>query len=159
MTNTFKFLITCVLILQAFVSPAQEVLSASGDHFKNSSGSLSFTIGEIITETFKHGDQILTQGLHQTNLVAVSIYERKGLDYEVSVFPNPARDYLVLKIDGHGLEGKRYLLFDIHGKCLKEGIIRENETEISFSGLVPSTYFMKVMEGWKEIKSFKIIKQ
>lgn len=43
-----------------------EVVSASGDYFEAVNGSLSWTLGEVATETFESGNTILTQGFQQT---------------------------------------------------------------------------------------------
>jgi len=49
-------------------------------------------------------------------------------------------------------------LFDIQGKILQSRKITEQKTNIAMSHLVPSVYFMKITEGQKELKTFKIIK-
>jgi hypothetical protein len=46
---------------------AQEVVSTQGDSYSNSSGSIDFTIGEVIINTGTDGTNDLTQGFHQTN--------------------------------------------------------------------------------------------
>ena len=46
---------------------AQEVVSTQGDSYSNGSGSIDFTIGEVIINTGTDGSNDLTQGFHQTN--------------------------------------------------------------------------------------------
>ena len=46
---------------------AQEVVSTQGDSYSNASGSIDFTIGEVIIDTGTDGTNDLTQGFHQTN--------------------------------------------------------------------------------------------
>ncbi|MFU8844174.1 MAG: hypothetical protein ACNA7V_10250 [Bacteroidales bacterium] len=53
------------------VSP--EVIATAGDYFENSSGSLSWTLGEVMTETFSSGGNILTQGFQQPFVVRISL--------------------------------------------------------------------------------------
>lgn len=43
-----------------------DVISSSGDYFKIQSGSITWTLGEIATETYNSGNIILTQGFQQT---------------------------------------------------------------------------------------------
>ena len=47
---------------------AQEVVATQGDSYSNTSGSIDFTIGEVITATGSNGAADITQGFHQTNL-------------------------------------------------------------------------------------------
>ncbi len=51
-----------------------------------------------------------------------------------------------------------YQLFDMQGKILKSKKITGKQTDIVMGNLVPATYFVKVIQRNKEIKTFKIIK-
>jgi hypothetical protein len=46
----------------------------------------------------------------------------------------------------------------MNGKLLESKKITGNQTSIVMSNLVPATYFVKVTESNKEVKTFKIIK-
>jgi hypothetical protein len=159
MKTVLKLLVISWLVCFGSVIQAQQLVSTAGDFFQNNSGSLSFSIGELAIETFSTASIILTQGFHQTNLVAVSIKEMPGLDYEITVYPNPVQDFVTLKIPKEKLVGKQFKLYDTNGKLLQIKLIEATETEISFSKLAPATYFLKVGEGEKEIKTFKMVKQ
>jgi hypothetical protein len=52
-----------------------------------------------------------------------------------------------------------YQLYDMNGKLLQNRKVDGNETVITMGNLVPSTYFLKVTDNQKEVKTFKIIKQ
>ena len=47
----------------------------------------------------------------------------------------------------------------MNGKLLQSEKITGNQTSIVMSNLVPATYFVKVIQGNKEVKTFKIIKK
>ncbi len=49
-------------------------------------------------------------------------------------------------------------LYDINGKLLESKKIETNETTFSLENFVPSTYFLKIIQNNKEIKTFKIVK-
>ncbi len=61
------------------VSP--EVVASAGDYYENGNVSLSWTLGEISTETYSNGGVILTQGFQQP--VSVTIH---GIDLDLLVF-------------------------------------------------------------------------
>ena len=63
-----------------------------------------------------------------------------------------------MKIENNDNENIMYQLYDINGKLVENKKIKDNETSINMSNLVPATYFLKVMESNKELKIFKIIK-
>ena len=46
----------------------------------------------------------------------------------------------------------------MQGKLLRNEKITSNLTSIAMSNLVAATYFVKVIQGNKEIKTFKIVK-
>jgi hypothetical protein len=59
---------------------------------------------------------------------------------------------------GLSIHSLSYQLFDMYGKLLETKKLDGYETNIVMSNLVPATYFVKVIQGNKEIKTFKIIK-
>jgi len=61
------------------VSP--EVVSSAGDYFEGTNASLSWTLGEIATETYSNGTNILTQGFQQPITVTIA-----GIDLDVLVY-------------------------------------------------------------------------
>ncbi|MBA3899779.1 MAG: gliding motility-associated C-terminal domain-containing protein [Bacteroidetes bacterium] len=66
MKNLFLVLI---LIVSAITGRAQSlaptVIATSGDYFESPSLSVSWTIGELMSETYTSTDHFLTQGFHQ----------------------------------------------------------------------------------------------
>ena len=159
MKLVLKLLIVCLIFSLDLALFAQEVISSGGDHHEKTSGSISFTIGEVVIETFPKTSNILTQGFHQTNLIAVAVHELPGLDYEISAYPNPAKDYVILKLPAEKVIGMEYRLYDVNGKLIQNKMLEGTETEIPFNDLSLATYFIKVIQGNKEIKTFKIVKQ
>ncbi len=149
---TISGLFTVIVAVQS-----QEVIATSGDYFENSSGSVAFTIGEPVTATLIKDDKILTQGFHQSEITIETEYILPALEFEITAFPNPANDYVILKAEQ--FEGLHYYLFTMEGGQILEGLLVSDQTEINFSLLTPSIYFLKVIEGNKELKTFKIIKK
>lgn len=54
-------------------SLSPQVIASSGGYYSNGSGSLSWTLGETMTETFTSGSPQLTQGFQQPDAVLVNI--------------------------------------------------------------------------------------
>lgn len=138
---------------------AQQVVATSGNTFVNSSGSISYTIGEGVAQTLKKGDKVLTQGFHQTSITVITEGEMKDLEFSIIVFPNPASRELKVKVDKENISGLEYLLYDLNGKLILQKNLEGAETTIPFEQLSSGLYILKVQFGLKELKSFKIIKQ
>jgi len=148
----FLFMLSCTAV------HAQQVVATAGATSQTASGGISYTIGEIVTETFIASGTTLTQGIQQTNLLVTAIKVVTDLGYTIEAFPNPATDFVILSISTDKVEGFRYVLYDISGKVMVEKKIESAETTINFSGIICASYVLKVFDGKKEVKSFKIIK-
>jgi len=68
------------------VLASPEVWTGTGDHFTGSEIELSFTLGEVMTETFEDGNFILTQGFHQSEDVFLNVYKEK--QQQIVITPN-----------------------------------------------------------------------
>ncbi len=155
--RTIKVFLFC--ILQFSISNAQqlEVVNSGGKFHENDQGSLTFSIGEVVIETIAQDALYLTQGFCQANLTVTPI-PGSGLDYELLAYPNPTKDFVILKINNNDLSNFNYLLYDVNGRLIRSNKITSNETLIPFSFLAPATYFLKIIDNQIEVKSFQIIK-
>lgn len=95
-------------------------------------------------------------------LLSAGINETKENKSSCSVYPNPTRDVVQLKVDNslqlNSTQSMSYKLFDMQGRLLKKEKIFEKLTNISINNLVPSIYFMKIIQDNNEVEVFKIIK-
>jgi len=76
----------------------------------------------------------------------------------ISAYPNPSTDHLVLKIYESEIYELTYQLFDINGKLLEVNKVEGNLSTITLRRYAPSVYFLKVMLGDRDVKTFKIVK-
>ena len=159
-----KFLIMKIILTIVFsiwsltlIAQQQEVISSAGSFFENSSGSISFTIGECISSSLSSTSIILTQGFQQSKLNIVGIPNNKFLDYEIMAFPNPVKEFVTLKIEKP--QGFTYKLYSMNGTIIENKIIVSTDSEINFNELPPSVYILRVFQNNEGVKSFKIIKR
>ena len=155
----FTFILTMISCFGFQAGFTQEIISDGGDFFKNSYGSVSFTIGEPISETFTGTTSILTQGFQQNEYLSYGINDLSGIDYTVSIAPNPAREFIVLKVNPIRPDSLFYCLFDNNGTMLQKEQVINEDTKISLHLLPPSSYIIQVSENRKIVKTLKIIKQ
>jgi len=80
-TITLATLFTISITLCIAQSIDRDVISSAGDHFQGPNSSLSWTLGEIATETLTDGNIILTQGFQQPYGIVIH-----GIDLDVLVY-------------------------------------------------------------------------
>lgn len=110
MRKIILFLFALTFFIQTFSQNARlDVIASFGGIFSNSSNSLSWTLGECISETFISSENTLTQGFQQSLYVVTSIDKLMVEGISVKAYPNPVSDFInisvktdndVLKISG-----------------------------------------------------------
>ncbi|MBV5312452.1 MAG: T9SS type A sorting domain-containing protein [Prolixibacteraceae bacterium] len=135
-----------------------QLVSSAGETFKNSNYQLDWSIGEILTETYNGNLNMLTQGLHQGKYTITSVDQIKNLQLEISAFPNPATDFVLVKMASEKFENFRFSLSDINGKVLQNGRFTSNLQQINLAGKATGAYFLNVISDQTTVKTFKIIK-
>jgi len=139
---------------------AQNAIPASGGNASGSGGTVSYTIGQVVYTTNTGTNGSAAQGVQQPYEISVvtGIEKAKDISLEIVVYPNPATDYVKLKVENYETENLSYQLYNINGTLLENKKIEGNETSIVMRNLIQGTYFLKVTDKQKEIKTFKIIK-
>ena len=136
-------------------SLGQEVISTQGDSYTNASGSIDFTIGEVVINTVTDGTNDITQGFHQTNWNFLGV-EDFAPNYEAIIFPNPTED--VLNIRASAFENVTYTLYDAQGKLVMQDILSAEQTPIQVSQLAPGAYSLTLNNQTQNLKTFKLVK-
>ena len=138
----------------------QETISMTGGNATGSGGTVNYTIGQVVYNTYTGTNSSAAQGVQQPYEISVvtGIEEALDISLEIEVYPNPAQDFVKLKIKNYEVENLRFQLYDINGSLLKDNKVEGQETNISMQNLLPSAYFLKVTDNNKVIKTFKIIK-
>ena len=137
-------------------------VNSSGGNASSAGGSVSYSVGQVFNTTAFGSNGSVSEGVQQPFEISVlSGVDITGIDLYYVVYPNPTSGKLTLKLDASNtpdIKLMRYQLFDVNGKMLRNDRLKELETSIEMSGLISSTYFLKVTKDNKEVKLFKIIK-
>lgn len=138
-----QLLLVIGLVFRINSSHAQEVIATQGDSFSNAVGSLDFTIGETIVETFKSSSNIITQGFHQSSISVIPT-GIADLDHLIKVFPNPTSDILI--IDTGGIQGLSYQLIDAKGIVLLNKALSFESSEIDLITYAGGMYLLRFID-------------
>ncbi|HOO09756.1 MAG TPA: T9SS type A sorting domain-containing protein [Cyclobacteriaceae bacterium] len=98
------------------------VIGSTGGNFRSPSGSMAWTIGEIMTETYAQAPGYLTQGFHQPSKIIVTYLEEENS--KLTIYPNPVRDLLFVEIEGaedhavelYNFQGQKLVNVKVSGK-------------------------------------------
>ena len=156
-----KLKLSAVLLLGLGLTglQAQETIPATGGNASGSGGTASYSVGQVVYTTNTGANGSVAQGVQQPfEISVVTGIEQTAINLAISAYPNPTTDFLLLKVESEKLKDLSYQLYDLNGRLLESKKVTGNETSIAMSNLVPATYFVKVTEGNKEVKTFKIIK-
>jgi hypothetical protein len=155
--KTILILISLILMSYCYVV-SQEIISTGGDYYKNSSLSVSYTIGEPISETFVAGENVLTQGFQQSKLIITAIETPEANNFKLQVFPNPTHSIITIENTEEVQQTLQYALYDLNGKVLYETHSDENMFEINLANLSPGTYILRITNDEKQMATYKIEK-
>jgi hypothetical protein len=154
-----KTKLLCLIFLVCGVAmQAQQVIATAGNFSSNTSGSLSWTIGEGIIETYTGTGMILTQGFQQSTRTSTATQNLSSNAMEISAYPNPTSDFVSLKVNIKSPINLKFSLYDVYGKLVLDQKLESNESKISFNNLASGVYLLKLFSYEKEIKAIKIIK-
>jgi len=154
----------CTIILLGLVQTAglqaQEAIPATGGNASGSGGSVSYTMGQVLYTTNTGTNGSVAEGVQQPYeiSVVVGIEQAKDIHLICTAYPNPTSDLLTLEVDLTDNENLFFQLYDMMGKLLVSKKLIDIKTTISMANLAPATYFLKVTDHQKVVKTFKIIK-
>jgi Secretion system C-terminal sorting domain len=151
-------LIVLLIVVTLSTLNAQQVLLTSGGKATASTGSATYSVGQIAYKSFTNTTGSITQGILQPTMVVTALDDLLYKEISCKAFPNPTTSTINLKIENRTLENVSIQLYDLSGKMLYNQKINQTETSISTESLNPSTYLLRIRDGNQEIKTFKIIK-
>lgn len=139
---------------------AQEVIGTTGEHYEGEGISLSWTLGEPVSETYSSGDNFLTQGFHQGQFILVYIGEKEEPATEVTVYPNPFANVLNIRFkEGQPTDQTLYQIFDLNGKSVLTGRLNNPENQISLGRLANAQYLLVIIDTSTNFKeTYSVLK-
>lgn len=140
---------------------APEVLGTAGEQSQAGTTTVTWTMGEPLTETISGSGNTITQGFHQPRytLVALDSPLLEGLGIEV--YPNPTNGEVFMSIDREENSRLDVQLVDMTGRILGTRSTWLQQEKISFdlSQVATGYYFLRVIqEDGSMFKAYKVSK-
>jgi hypothetical protein len=155
-----KQTITMALLLCFSGAWAQTAVPASGGDASGNGGSMGYSVGQVFFTTSSAAAGSMATGIqHAYDVSVISGLEVAGISLEYNVYPNPTSNKLELRVENFEYTDLSCMLFNAEGTLLQTHRLHSILSEISLENLAPAMYFLKVISGQQEIKTFKIIKK
>ena len=152
----FSVCMLCVVL----TIQAQDAISASGGEATGIGGTVSYSVGQLLSNMNIGSNGTVTQGVQQTiEFVVLSNPELIALTLSAVTYPNPTTDYIVLSLTDATLTDLSYIMFDLQGRLITKGKVEQEATQIAMKNLSIGVYILKVNRHNQELKTFKIIKK
>lgn len=137
------------------------IFSSDGGYSSSAQGSIAWTIGEPISETYVSGAHITTMGFHQQEIELATLLQEQSSGQEILVYPNPVKENLQINFKGISAGAYTLVMVDALGKLIfeSETSVSENEErfQIRLNEIAAGDYFLSV-KGKNFDKTVKINK-
>ena len=150
----------CLLLLGfGLTAQAQQATTATGGDASGSGGTIAYSVGQIVYTTNTGITGSVAQGVQQPYEISIVLgIEDNSIKLELTAYPNPTTNYLTLNVGKAELSTLNFQLYDISGKLIESRKIISSSETIGMANLPSATYFLKVTNNNKEVKTFKIMK-
>jgi Secretion system C-terminal sorting domain len=157
---TLLFIIGFTLpqLVSAQLQANQSIVSASGA-YSSANFRISWSIGEIFTESFSNSTVKINHGLNEAGAIYVitAIEDAEAIE-GYHLYPNPFSTDLILEVP-QNLKDPIINMTDLTGKALLPEIVKErNRYTVTPNDIAQGTYIVSI-QNENKIVSFKIIKK
>lgn len=156
--NFLSFCIFYIFFLTAQPLHAQEGIVSIGGTKVNTSGSISYSVGQIDYKYTSTSDGKINAGIQQPFEIYTISIDEIYKNISIEVFPNPTDLNLNLIIDSDDVQKFRFTIIGVTGIENSKHSIFERTTSINMGNLISGTYFINIFDSNNFVKSFKIIK-
>jgi hypothetical protein len=154
---TFRTLILAFILLSPGVT-AQQVIIPTGKSTFGSGGTFTYTIGQSFCHIESGVNGTVCHGVHQPFEISEPLNSNLPEGLTCMVYPNPARDVLLVRTDINKSRGWQCLLYNNEGKKLLEMEITSGLMKIPMAEFSSSSYVLIIRANGENLKSYKIIK-
>lgn len=137
-----------------------EVYPSGGDYFSQINGSLDWTMGEFMIDTYTNSTNYLTQGFHQGSEEAIIGIAEVYQNSVFKAYPNPTNGNVTIEFEGIAADNKNSVvqILDITGKVLKKvNWVGRSTIKLNLSENSAGFYLLRVIEtGCQNQQLYKI---
>ena len=154
-------ILLCVLLLLNCIAAieAQEIIPAAGGNASGNGGMVSYSLGQVVYTTNTGGNGSVSQGVQQVFVSVITNTKEKRISLELSTYPNPTSDLLVLNAENYNNPSLAYQLYDMQGNVMATEKLTNETTFIEMAKLSSGVYLLRITDAEKQVKTIKVIKK
>lgn len=133
----------------------QQAVVAAGADANGSSGSISYSIGQIVYSSSVGG--FINEGVQQPYELFITSTEEPFLSIEMNLFPNPTSHELIIEMKNY-VDGISADISDIDGRLLERHLLNSKRTVINVSAWSAATYLIRLTDISGKTTSYRLIK-
>jgi hypothetical protein len=153
-----KLITSLSFFLVGYFSLGQTSINTTGGSVSNTSGAISYSIGQTVYQSSSNSSGSVNQGVQQAFDISVVSMEESTFNFSLQAYPNPTKEVLNLQVGNYKQEKLAYKLIDLEGKVISEARLQSEVTSFDMQKFPPTTYFLEILQEGKKVQSFKIIK-
>lgn len=141
---------------------AQSAIIPVGGDSQSSTGSVSYTVGQVAVQTSSNGTVSVVEGVQQPyEIQTVGVDDYPQITVNAVVYPNPTENQIQLHLNGLDMltDGLRANLYDGNGKLLQTASVIEEITSFYIGQYATGTYLLELRNGRRVLKTFKIVRK
>jgi len=159
--NKLRLGVALLLFCIGGIAQAQEAITTTGGDASGSGGSASYSVGQLAYSYASNGGSV-SQGVQQAYSISTVLgVDLNSISLNLSVYPNPTVDRLILTVNEADFTSKKALvvqLYNMDGKLLNQQEVVGETTSVEMKELRTATYYLRVLDNENTVKTFKIIK-
>ena len=159
-----RFYILLLFSALSLITFGQSAIVPVGGDAQSSSGSVSYTVGQVVTQTAanSNGTISVAEGVQQPyEIQAVGIDPYPQITLNAIVYPNPTENLAQLYLNGFDIpmDGLQAHLFDAKGKLLQRINVTDDLTTFQIGQYATGTYYLELRDGKRVLKTFKVVRK
>ena len=158
--------ITLIIFLLSLAGAtfAQSAIVPVGGNAQSTSGSVSYTVGQIAVQTSANGSGSVSiaEGVQQPyEIMTIGVDNYPQITLNAVVYPNPTENLAQLKLNGFEIPsgGLNATLYDGNGKLLQNLTVTEELTDFQIGHYASGTYYLELRDGRQLLKTFKVVRK
>lgn len=155
-----KILLLCVALQTGALGAFSQsnIVSAGGDA-SSSSGSVSFSIGQVDYVQASSASGSISLGVQQPfEFFQIIGVEELGRELNISAFPNPTSEFVQIQLDGN-ISNLQLHLYDAIGNLIQATNMNAIQVTLDLSSFSNGIYYLRVLNAEnKQVKTIKLIK-
>lgn len=157
MSKFISQILLMFLVCQSGISYGQQLISSSGNTHESAVYSISWSLGELVIDTWSAQNITVTNGFHQPVLTVTNVFKEELPDLIINLYPNPTSDFLFVETKSE--RRFDYYLFNSEGKLLASDLLQLERKQINFQQYTPGIYLLRILSDNELVGVYQIIKK